>query len=99
MKKYLKKYFLTDDYTSEDDTAIFIKDDETKEEEIESESESSTIADDEPCIEFIVEENEKKEKSIRLNFQFKLDNSKELIKIDVEISKNTYLEIADELIK
>ena len=52
-----------------------------------------------PKIEFIVEENENKEKQIRMNFEFKVSNSNETVKIDLEISKNMYLEIADELLK
>ena len=54
---------------------------------------------EEPKIEFIIEENDKNEKQIRLNFEFKLNNSDELIKIDLEISKNTYLQMAEELLK
>lgn len=54
---------------------------------------------EEPKIEFIIEENDKNEKQIRLNFEFKLNNSEELIKIDLEISKNTYLQMAEELLK
>ena len=62
------------------------------ESEIENDAES-------PKIEFIVEEDENKEKQIRLNFEFMVGDSNELIKIDLEISKSTYLEIANELLK
>ena len=55
--------------------------------------------DDTPKIEFIVEEDENKEKQIRLNFEFMIEDSNELIKIDLEISKSTYLELANELLK
>ena len=54
---------------------------------------------DSPMIEFIIEEDENKEKQIRLNFEFKLNETDEIIKLDLEISKNTYLELADELLK
>ena len=40
-----------------------------------------------------------KEKQIRMNFEFMVGDSNELIKIDLEISKSTYLEIANELLK
>ena len=55
--------------------------------------------DEVPKIEFIVEEDENKEKQIRMNFEFRVNDSNELIKIDLEISKSIYLEIADELLK
>jgi len=54
---------------------------------------------DTPTIEFIIEKDENDEKQIRLNFEFQLEKSKEVIKLDLEISKNTYLELADELLK
>ena len=52
-----------------------------------------------PKIEFIVEKDENEEKQIRMNFEFTINNSSKIVKIDLEISKNTYLEIADELLK
>jgi len=53
----------------------------------------------EPKIEFIIEEDENHEKQIRMNFEFKVSDINETIKINLEISRKTYLEIADELLK
>jgi len=62
-------------------------------------SDSEYIDETIPKIEFIVEEDENKEKQVIMNFEFKVNESSELIKINLEISKNTYLELADELLK
>lgn len=105
-KNILKKFYLTDEYEEDD---VFLNDDtslkdsdytivEDSQEDSDSDDESD-LEEDEPKIEFIVEEDENKEKQIRMNFEFKVDNLNEVVKIDLEISKKTYLEIADELMK
>lgn len=53
----------------------------------------------EPKIEFIVEEDENHEKQIRMSFEFNVSDISETIKVNLEISRKTYLEIADELKK
>tara|TARA_E500000178_G_scaffold345763_1_gene396198 strand:+ start:125 stop:472 length:348 start_codon:yes stop_codon:yes gene_type:complete len=113
-KNILKKYFLTDIFDEEEelvdcfiskiDTTINNVEDleeniENSDSEDENYQEIDSEDDDSPKIEFIVEEDENKEKQIRLNFEFKVNDLNEKIKIDLEISKNTYLEIADELLK
>ena len=99
VKNYSKKILLTDLF---DDEPILKVDEEeyvntknikdnpinNKDDDLES-----------PTIEFIIEKDENDEKQVRLNFEFQLENSKEVIKLDLEISKNTYLELADELLK
>lgn len=87
VKNIIKNYYLTDEFKDEN---LGILNNELVVDK------SYT---DEPKIEFIIEENEKNEKHIRLNFEFKLNDSNEIIKIDLEISKNTYLQMADELLK
>jgi hypothetical protein len=52
-----------------------------------------------PKIEFIVEEDENQEKQISMNFEFKVSEISETIKVNLEISRKTYLEIAEELLK
>lgn len=108
-KNILKKYFLTDIFDEDENIGdCFIKNKSINLEENNFENENSESEDildeefeddDSPKIEFIVEENENKEKQIRLNFEFTVNDLNEKIKIDLEISKNTYLEIADELLK
>ena len=90
-----KKILLTD--TFEDEKIIEVKEKSTKKKSKIEESIDDNL--DSPTIEFIIEKNENDEKQIRLNFEFQLENSKEIIKLDLEISKNTYLELADELLK
>mgnify|MGYP001257620939 FL=1 len=87
VKNIIKNYYLTDEFKDEN---LGILNNELVVDKNNSE---------EPKIEFIIEENDKNEKQIRLNFEFKLNNSDELIKIDLEISKNTYLQMAEELLK
>ena len=87
VKNIIKNYYLTDEFKDEN---LGILNNELVDDKSYS---------DEPKIEFIIEENDKNEKQIRLNFEFKLSNSEEIIKIDLEISKNTYLQMAEELIK
>lgn len=87
VKNIIKNYYLTDEFKDENLGIL----------------NNELVVDknnyEEPKIEFIIEENDKNEKQIRLNFEFKLNNSEELIKIDLEISKNTYLQMAEELLK
>ena len=87
VKNIIKNYYLTDEFKDEN---LGILNNELVVDKNNSE---------EPKIEFIIEENDRNEKQIRLNFEFKLNNSEELIKIDLEISKNTYLQMAEELLK
>ena len=87
VKNIIKNYYLTDEFKDEN---LGILNNELVVDKNNSE---------EPKIEFIIDENDKNEKQIRLNFEFKLNNSEELIKIDLEISKNTYLQMAEELLK
>ena len=106
-KNILKKFYLTDEYEDDD---VFLNEDsslktddntiiEDSDYDSDSDSDSDKEDDEEPKIEFIVEEDENKEKQIRMNFEFKVNNLNEVVKIDLEISKKTYLEIADELMK
>ena len=107
-KNILKNFLLTDLYENEEgvqnNNKITVNNQQYKncEHDNESESEknqSSEEGDDSiPKIEFIVEEDENKEKQVRMNFEFKVNESSKIIKIDLEISKNTYLELADELL-
>ena len=106
-KNILKKFYLTDEYEEEDicikeELDLNKKDDYIKEDS-DSDNDSEFLDLDSeneiPKIEFIVEEDENKQKQIRMNFEFKMSSSDEVVKIDLEISKNTYLEIADELLK
>ena len=87
VKNIIKNYYLTDEFKDENLGIL----------------NNELVVDknnyEEPKIEFIIEENDKNEKQIRLNFEFKLNNSEELIKIDLEISKNKYLQMAEELLK
>ena len=106
-KNILKKFYLTDEYEDDD---VFLNEDsslktddntiiEDSDYDSDSDSDSDKEDDEEPKIEFIVEEDENKEKQIRMNFEFKVNNLNEVDNIDLEISKKTYLEIADELMK
>ena len=112
-KNILKNFLLTDLYENEEgmtvDNEITVdnKNNELYENDnysdLESDCENNQyyeeVDDSIPKIEFIVEEDENKEKQVRMNFEFKVNESSEIIKIDLEISKNTYLELADELLK
>ena len=113
-KNILKKYFIQDIFDDDENiNAEDIDNNNISNQEIiesnvdgNSDSESEDLNSDYemnddsiPKIEFIVEEDENREKQIRMNFEFKVKNSNEVVKIDLEISKNTYLEIADELLK
>ena len=104
-KNILKNFLLTDLYENEEginvDNEVIENNKEIEIDEIESEDFDNTeeLDEDIPKIEFIVEEDENKEKQVRMNFEFKVNDSSEIIKIDLEISKNTYLELADELLK
>ena len=92
IKNILKKEYLLETFDDENiDETNYI--DESIKTDIEE-----NLDEDTPKIEFIIEKNDNNEKQIRLNFEFKIDGSDEIIKLDIEISKNTYLEIADELI-
>lgn len=51
-----------------------------------------------PTIQLSVKEDDNKEKKVYLNLELNLDESNETIKIDLEISKKYYLELASELI-
>lgn len=110
VKNTLKKNYLTDEY--EEDVNINLNYKKNKSEDKKKlgkklgKSKLNNFMDDlfhdendSPKIEFIVEEDENKEKQIRMNFEFMVGVSNELIKIDLEISKSTYLEIANELLK
>jgi hypothetical protein len=110
VKNTLNKIYLTDEYEEDDNISLSLKknkknDKLSKKSKKENVIDSGIIqedcleGDDTPKIEFIVEEDENKEKQIRLNFEFMVGDSNELIKIDLEISKSTYLEIANELLK
>lgn len=90
-----KKIFLTD--TFDDEPILEVKNKKTKKNKKKKDIHDDNM--ESPTIEFIIEEDENNEKQVRLNFEFKLENSKEVIKLDLEISKNTYLELADELLK
>ena len=104
-KNILKNFLLTDLYENEEginvNNEVIENNKEVEIDEIESEYFDNTeeLDEDIPKIEFIVEEDENKEKQVRMNFEFKVNDSSEIIKIDLEISKNTYLELADELLK
>ena len=112
-KNILKNFLLTDLYENEEgmtvnnEITVDNKNDELCENDNCSDLESDceinqdcdVVDDSIPKIEFIVEEDENKEKQVRMNFEFKVNESSEIIKIDLEISKNTYLELADELLK
>tara|TARA_A100001015_G_C14971573_1_gene705385 strand:+ start:856 stop:1200 length:345 start_codon:yes stop_codon:yes gene_type:complete len=112
-KNILKNFLLTDLYENEEgmtvnnEITVDNKNDELCENDncsdLESDCENNqdydVVDDSIPKIEFIVEEDENKEKQVRMNFEFKVNESSEIIKIDLEISKNTYLELADELLK
>lgn len=92
VKNILKKKYLLDTFDDEN-----IEETNYIDESIKTNIEEN-LDEDTPKIEFIIEKNDNDEKQIRLNFEFKIDDSDEIIKLDIEISKNTYLEIADELI-
>jgi len=104
-KNILKKFYLTDEYDT-DNTPVnedlySNKKDNYIKEDSESDNDSDVLNNENeiPKIEFIVEKDENEEKQIRMNFEFTINNSSKIVKIDLEISKNTYLEIADELLK
>jgi hypothetical protein len=107
-KNILKNFLLTDLYENEEEVSnnkkITVNNQQDKkcdhdnDSESDSDSESEEVDDSIPNIEFIVEEDENKEKQVRMNFEFKVNESSKIIKIDLEISKNTYLELADELL-
>tara|TARA_B100000161_G_C33542207_1_gene411167 strand:+ start:192 stop:518 length:327 start_codon:yes stop_codon:yes gene_type:complete len=107
VKNTLNKILLTDEYEGDEkisfsDKKIKQKEDSKLNDFIKSELNEKYLDYDEsesPKIEFIVEEDENKEKQIRMNFEFTIGDSNELFKIDLEISKTTYLEIANELLK
>lgn len=107
VKNILKNFYLTDEYDKDDNISLDLKKKKNKNKKSKKESKKmkdleediEELSDDSPKIEFIVEEDENKVKQIRMNFEFKIENSNELIKIDLEISRNTYLEIANELLK
>jgi len=111
VKNTLNNFYLTDEYEEDAEISINALENKTSEKSkldtfMESdifENEMIDVVDnsqdDVPKIEFIVEEDENKEKQIRMNFEFRVNDSNELIKIDLEISKSIYLEIADELLK
>lgn len=90
-----KKFLLTDIF--DDEPTLEVKDKKIKKNKKEEEIHEDNM--ESPTIEFIIEEDENNEKQVRLNFEFQLENCKETIKLDLEISKNTYLELADELLK
>lgn len=92
VKNNYKKLYLTDTFQDES-LKLDTKKPKKNKEKLNKED------DGEPKIEFIIEKNEDNEKQIRLNFEFKLNESDDIIKLDLEISKNTYLELADELLK
>tara|TARA_Y100000589_G_C27075531_1_gene597287 strand:- start:352 stop:672 length:321 start_codon:yes stop_codon:yes gene_type:complete len=104
-KNILKNFLLTDLYENEEginvDNEVIENNKEIEIDETESEDYENfeELDEDVPKIEFIVEEDENKEKQVRMNFEFKVNDSSEIIKIDLEISKKTYLELADELLK
>ncbi len=107
VKNTLNKIYLTDEYEEDDNISLDLKKSKsTKKKKSKKDNKLETFLESEieddaesPKIEFIVEEDENKEKQIRLNFEFMVGDSNELIKIDLEISKSTYLEIANELLK
>lgn len=106
-KNILKKFYLTDEYEDEESYVKEELDSNKNNDYIKEDSDSDNDSEfleidtenEIPKIEFIVEEDENKQKQIRMNFEFKMSSSNEVVKIDLEISKNTYLEIADELLK
>lgn len=112
-KNILKNFLLTDLYENEEGMTVdneitvdnknndFCENDNYSdlESDCENNQDYEDVDDSIPKIEFIVEEDENKEKQVRMNFEFKVNESSEIIKIDLEISKNTYLELADELLK
>ena len=109
-KNILKNFLLTDIFDNEegitndkniDKDIIYTNENNELENELNSEVDETfeLLEENIPKIEFIVEEDENKEKQVRMNFEFKVNESSEIIKIDLEISKNTYLELANELLK
>ena len=99
-KQYkVNKYDDDDNDDDDDDNDSYDDDDDSYYDIYQESSESEEIDETIPKIEFIVEEDENKEKQVIMNFEFKVNESSELIKINLEISKNTYLELADELLK
>ena len=106
VKNILKNFYLTDEYDKDDNISFSFnknkklkKNKKMKKKKDNFAEELDELSDDSPKIEFIVEEDENKVKQIRMNFEFKIEDSNEIIKIDLEISRNTYLEIANELLK
>ena len=106
VKNILKNFYLTDEYDKDDNISFSFnknkklkKNKKMKKKKDNFAEELDEFSDDSPKIEFIVEEDENKVKQIRMNFEFKIEDSNEIIKIDLEISRNTYLEIANELLK
>ena len=99
VKNVLKNKYLLDTFDDESIDLDIEETDETDENIVsEIEDDNLNLDNDIPKIEFIIEKNEENEKQIRLNFEFKMEESDEIIKLDIEISRNTYLELADELL-
>ena len=99
VKNVLKNKYLLDTFDDESIDLDIEETDETDDNIVsEIEDDSLNLDNDIPKIEFIIEKNEEDEKQIRLNFEFKMEESDEIIKLDIEISRNTYLELADELL-
>ncbi len=106
VKKLLRNFYLTDDSLDDDVVSIPIKNKRSKKkskikEFIESmdELEEDSSEENSPKVEFIIEEDKNKEKHIKLNFEFYDEKNDNLVKIEMEINKSMYLEIANELIK
>lgn len=107
VKKLLRNFYLTDDSLDDENICIPIKKNKKKskrkdkiEEFIESIEEEPELNDDmAPKVEFVIEEDSNKEKHIKLIFEFYDSKSDELLKLEIEINKNMYLEIANELVK
>ena len=100
-KNILKNFLLTDIFDNEegitndkniDKDIIYTNENNELENELNSEVDETfeLLEENIPKIEFIVEEDENKEKQVRMNFEFKVNESSEIIKIDLEISKNYY---------
>ena len=107
VKKLLRNFYLTDVSLDDDVLSIPIKNKRSKKKKskikefIESmdELEEDSSEENTPKVDFIIEEDKNKEKHIKLNFEFYDEKNDNLIKIEMEISKSMYLEIANELIK
>jgi hypothetical protein len=92
----VKNNILLDDY-SEEDNLSDIRYDKQLNFNI-SELISEMHEDNGPTIQLSVKEDDNKEKKVYLNLELNLNESNETIKIDLEISKKYYLELASELI-